>query len=150
MHNHERIDIWHLSTALSVTICRALARTRIGRHRFLVNQLERSITSVPSNIAEGSGQPTDAKFAHFIGIAIGSVAESMSHLTQMEKLGLLPNEDLPGWRAELQRIRRMSESFQRRLLNEQPIDHPVPRPKSRSPVHSPPSRSYTRVPSPES
>ena len=128
MHNHERIDIWHLSMALSVTICRALARARIRRHRFLVNQLERSISSVPSNIAEGSGQPTDAKFAHYIGIAIGSVAESMSHLTHMEELGLLPNEDLPGWRAELRRIRRMSESFQRRLLNEPGDDQPSPGP----------------------
>ena len=150
MHNHERLDIWHLSTALSVTICRAIARTRIRRHRALFNQLERSITSVPSNIAEGSGQSTDPKFAHYIGIAIGSVTESMSHLTQMEKLGLMASEDLPGWRAELRRIRRMSESFQRRLLNEPGDDRLSPRPPCQVPVHSPPSRSYTRVPGPES
>ena len=150
MHNHERLEIWHLSTALSVTMCRAIARTRIRRHRALFNQLERSITSVPSNIAEGSGQSTDPKFAHYIGIAIGSITESMSHLTQMEKLGLMPSEDLPAWREDLRRIRRMSEYFQRRLLSEPGDHYPSSRPKSRSPVHSPPSRSYTRVPRPES
>ena len=150
MHNHERLDIWHLSLALSVTVCSAIARARIRRHRFLANQLERSITSVPSNIAEGSGQPTDPKFAHYVGIAIGSITESMSHLKQMEELRLMPNEDLAGWRAELRRIRRMSESFQRTLLKEPGGDHLSPRPESRSQVPGPPSRSYTKVPRPES
>ena len=150
MHNHERMDIWHLSTALAVTICRALVRARIRRHRFLINQLERSISSVPANIAEGSGQPTDAKFATYLGNAIGSITESMSHITQLEELGLLLHEDLPGWRAELQRIRKMTESFQRRLLTE-PGDHDMsPRPRSRSQVPSPKSRSDTRVAGPKS
>ena len=117
MHNHLKLDVWHRAIDLSVTICNVLARSRIRRHRVLFNQLERSILSVPTNIAEGSGQSTDPKFAAFVGIAIGSVTESMSHIAQIEKLGLLPREDVAGWREELQRIRRMSESLQRRLLS---------------------------------
>lgn len=116
MHNHLKLDVWHRATDLSVEICKALARSRVRRHRILFTQLERSIMSVPTNIAEGSGQSTDPKFAAFVGIAIGSVTESMSHIAQIEKLGLLPREDPAAWREELQRIRRMSESLQRRLL----------------------------------
>ncbi len=150
MHNHEKLDVWHRALALSITICRAIAQTRIGKHRALLHQLERSITSVPANIAEGSGQSTDVKFAHFVSIAIGSVTESMSHLAQIEGLGLLPREDVPAWRAELKRIRRMSESLQRSLLNGD-LEHyrsPLPTPRSKlsspeSPVRGPRSRSST-------
>jgi len=116
MHNHLKLDVWHRAVALSVTVCKALVRSRIRRHRVLFTQLERSITSIPTNIAEGSGQPTDPKFASFVGIAIGSVTESMSHIAQIKALGLLPRDDLEAWLDELQRVRRMAESLQRRLL----------------------------------
>ena len=151
MHNHERLDVWHIAVALSVTICRATSRTRVRRHRFLLNQLERSITSVPANIAEGCGQSTDPKAAQHVGIAIGSVMESLNHLKQIAELGLLPGENIAAWREELWRIRRMSESFQRRLLNELPDpEAPIARPKSRSSVQSPRSRSKSSVPRRES
>ena len=143
MHNHLKLDVWHRATDLSVIVCKALARTRPRRHRAILNQLERSITSVSANIAEGSGQSTDAKFAAFVGIAIGSATESMSHLAQLEGLDVLPREDLPGWRDELQRIRRMAESLQRRLLAgdleryRHPLGHQSPVQSPRSPVQSP-------------
>lgn len=116
MHNHLKFDVWQRALALSVTVCKALVRSRSRRHRVLFTQLERSITSIPTNIAEGSGQSTDPKFAAFVGIAIGSVTESMSHLAQIRALHLLPRDDLDAWLEELRRIRRMSESLQRRLL----------------------------------
>ncbi len=33
-----------------------------------------------SNIAEGQGRRTDRDFAHFLNIALGSIAETKSHL----------------------------------------------------------------------
>lgn len=33
-----------------------------------------------SNIAEGQGRRTDRDFAHFLNIALGSVAETKSHM----------------------------------------------------------------------
>lgn len=130
MHNHLKLDVWHRATDLSVAVCKAMARSRARRYRTLFNQLERAITSVPTNIAEGSGQSTDPKFAAFVGIAIGSVTESMSLLSQIEELGLLPREDPAAWRDELQRIRRMAESLQRRLLagELERYRHPLNRP----------------------
>ncbi len=159
MHNHLKLDVWHRATDLSVIVCKALARTRPRRHRAILNQLERSITSVSANIAEGSGQSTDAKFAAFVGIAIGSATESMSHLAQLEGLDVLPREDLPGWRDELQRIRRMAESLQRRLLAgdleryRHPLGRQSPVQSPRSPVPGPKSKGpscSTPVPSPDS
>jgi four helix bundle protein len=75
-------------------------------------QLERSIVSVPSNIAEGAGQSTDVQFARFLTIAIASANESVSHIALIEGLNLLPGRDCAGWREELVAIRRMIYGLQ--------------------------------------
>tara|TARA_R110002033_G_scaffold105033_1_gene152424 strand:+ start:1613 stop:1861 length:249 start_codon:yes stop_codon:yes gene_type:complete len=41
----------------------------------LINQIHRSVVSVPSNIAEGSGRKGDKELVQFIHIALGSLAE---------------------------------------------------------------------------
>lgn len=48
--------------------------------RFLQDQLKRSITSIPSNIAEGVGRFTLADRRHFYVIARGSAFESYAHI----------------------------------------------------------------------
>lgn len=71
--------------------------------------------SVPTNIAEGAGQPTDRQFASFLGHALGSINESLSHLVLAERLHLLPDALIADWQTELLELRRMTLAFQRRL-----------------------------------
>lgn len=42
-----------------------------------------------SNIAEGQGRRTDRDFAHFLNIALGSVAETKSHMYLAMDLGYI-------------------------------------------------------------
>lgn len=46
----------------------------------LSDQLRRSITSVPSNIAEGSGRASYKEKIHFTEIAYGSLTEALCQL----------------------------------------------------------------------
>jgi four helix bundle protein len=115
MHNHERLQAWQRAHALSVRICLAIGRTRTRGHRSLLTQFERAIVSIPANIAEGAGQSTDPQFARFLDVSIGSSHEAQSHLELIRAIGILPREDLAGWREELISTRRMLRGLCRRL-----------------------------------
>ena len=45
------------------------------QHGAIVNQIQRSAISIPSNIAEGSSRSSSVEFARYLEIAIGSAFE---------------------------------------------------------------------------
>ena len=82
----------------------------------LAAQLRRAATSVPLNIAEGSGCSTDAEFARFVGYAYRSLKEVVTGLELCQRL----YQSLPGPPAtalidEGNQISRMAHSFMQRL-----------------------------------
>lgn len=54
------------------------------------SQLIRAAISVPANIAEGQRRSTRKDYAHFVGIAHGSLAELETLLTLAERVRLAP------------------------------------------------------------
>lgn len=52
----------------------------------LTDQLKRASSSVPANIAEGSGSSSKKDFSHYLDIAIKSTYEVISHLELAKEL----------------------------------------------------------------
>jgi four helix bundle protein len=53
----------------------------------VIEQLEASCTSVSLNIAEGAGRESDAEFARFLDISLGSTYECIVGLIIAQRLG---------------------------------------------------------------
>lgn len=58
----------------------------------LTNQLRRSASSIPANIAEGCGKNSNQEFAHYLNIALGSENESEYFLILSKGLRYLLEE----------------------------------------------------------
>jgi four helix bundle protein len=73
------------------------------------------VGSIPTNIAEGVGQPTAADCARFLSYAISSAFEVESHLVLADKLGL----KLPGIGDaidETRQVRRMTYGLRQHFV----------------------------------
>lgn len=120
MFDHEQLQIWRRSHALTVAIHRAMR----GRQRYapagLVSQLSRSSASVPANIAECAGQETAAQSARFLDIAIGSLSETQNHLALAAATGLLRDPVSADFTREVHELRKMTFAFKKWLLNSEP------------------------------
>ncbi len=58
----------------------------------LASQIQRAAVSVPSNIAEGHGRNSNKEFHHFLGLALGSLAELETQIILAQRLGYLTEE----------------------------------------------------------
>ena len=59
----------------------------------LCDQLQRAAVSISSNIAEGSAKPSNAEFAHYLDMALGSAYEVETQLLIANKVGYIKNEN---------------------------------------------------------
>ena len=76
----EDIQAWQKARILTKEIYLTSSEGEFGKDFDLRRQVRRSCVSIIANIAEGQGRRTDKDFANFLNMALGSVAETKSHL----------------------------------------------------------------------
>jgi four helix bundle protein len=86
MRDYHQLDLWQRAMTYTVQIYEFTAQLPEAERYNLTAQLRRAATSVPLNIAEGSGCSTDAEFARFVGYAYRSLKEVVTGLELCQRL----------------------------------------------------------------
>lgn len=108
VRTHRDLDVWKKAINLVTLIYKYTVDYPKDEIYGLTSQIRRCAVSIPSNIAEGSARTTRKDFAHFLAIALGSVAELETQLIISKNLNYLPDDKLNELMDELVSIRRMT------------------------------------------
>lgn len=107
MHNYKELIVWKRAIKLCAHIYRLTADFPNEERFGLISQIRRAVVSVPSNIAEGGGRRTDKEFAHFLGIAHGSICEVESQLYVSVELEFTDFDKIDFITTEITEIQKM-------------------------------------------
>ena len=86
MQDYHQLDIWHRAMDYAVQVYAFSAELPPDERYNLVAQLQKAAVSVPMNIAEGAGCPTNREFARFVSYAYRSLKEIATCLELCERL----------------------------------------------------------------
>jgi len=93
MQDYKELIVWQKSHAFVIDVYKSLLYFPKDEAFNLVSQLKRASTSIPTNIAEGTGRFTQKDFASYLQVALGSSHEVEYLILLSKDLGFL-NADL--------------------------------------------------------
>ena len=84
IHNFRELLAWQKAMQLTKDVY-TLTQSFPAEERFaLTSQIQRAAVSIPSNIAEGAGRPTQKELVHFLSFSLGSAYELETELLLAE------------------------------------------------------------------
>jgi four helix bundle protein len=107
MQNFRDLKVWPKAHELALATYRATTSFPGDERYGLTQQVRRGVVSIGSNIAEGCGRGSDADFARFLQMAMGSASEVEYQFLLAQDLGFLApanHEDLNGRVVEVKRM----------------------------------------------
>jgi len=108
----ETLQVWQRAMAFAVTVCRQTLPLLPTQEKWsLVDQLRRSVQSIPANMAEGYGRYYYQESIRFCYIARGSLEETFSQITLAHRLNYIDREVFQSLTSEIQEIRRMLNGY---------------------------------------
>jgi four helix bundle protein len=118
MKDFRQLKVWVKSHELALSIYRVTKDFPKEELYGLTSQIRRSSTSIPANITEGCGRNTDADFARFLQVAMGSASETEYHLLLCHDLGFLSKENYLKLNTDVTEIKRMLTSLLKTLRDD--------------------------------
>jgi four helix bundle protein len=92
MQNYRELKVWEKAHSFTLNVYEVTKLFPKEELYSLTNQLRRSASSIPANIAEGCRKNSQQEFAHFLNIALGSANESEYFLILSKDLKYLVEE----------------------------------------------------------
>lgn len=119
MGNYRDLKVWKKSHHLVLAVYKATSEFPVEEAYGLTRQMRRCSTSIPSNIAEGSGRGGDTELARFLKIATGSATELSYQLLLARDLQMLSDADYDSLIHDLDEVQKMLTSLCQKLAPHQ-------------------------------
>ena len=91
--NFREYPVWRDAVTLSTQVYKLTANMPWFEKKGICDQMQRAVVSIASNIAEGAARPSDAEFAHYLDMALGSSYEVETQLLISKNIGYM-NDDV--------------------------------------------------------
>ena len=115
MQDFRKLNVWQRGHELVLAIYQATESFPSTERFGLTSQMRRSATSIPSLVAEGCGRGTDADFARFLQMGLGSASELEYQLLLSRDLALLDEETYEQLNGKVVEVKRMLAGLKARL-----------------------------------
>ncbi len=115
--DYKDLEVWQISRRLVLAtyeLCKSFPK---NEEYGLRTQMQRSVISIPSNIAEGYLRGGRKEYTYFLGIAAGSAAELDTQLILAHDLKFIGSEQYTMANALLLSVRKMLFVLRRKLQN---------------------------------
>ena len=114
-HNFLNLMIWQKSMDLTDLVF-LYNKDLPATERFnLIDQMNRSSCSIPTNIAEGSGKRTKKRFAEYLSISLSSAYELQTQLLICERRNYGKKEELENCLTLVVEVQKMIFSFKEKF-----------------------------------
>jgi four helix bundle protein len=115
MKDFRQLQVWQKAHQLTLAVYQITAGFPRRELYALTTQLRRSCSSIAANLAEGCGRKSDAEFARFCSIAMGSASELEYHLLLARDLKLITGEDYQQLAQQTTEVKRMLSRLLQKL-----------------------------------
>lgn len=115
MKDFRDLNVWRKSHEIAVDVYSVTKSFPSEELYALTSQMRRSAVSIAANIAEGCGRSSDADFARFVVIALGSASEFEYQLLLARDLGFLEPAHYEAMSKKVVEVKRMLAGLVRKL-----------------------------------
>jgi four helix bundle protein len=113
--SYRDLSVWQVGMDLAATVYDMTRKFPNHEKYGLGSQLERAAVSITANIAEGHAKDSTKQFLFHVSVAMGSVAESETHLMLAERLGYGEKKTIADLLVLCERIGKMLHNLQKTL-----------------------------------
>lgn len=115
MNRYKELLVWQKAVDLAVDVYQITEKLPKEEKYGLISQINRSVVSISSNIAEGAGRNTNKDFNNFLGIAQGSSFELDTQLIISNRLKFISDHEYQSVELQLAHIQNMIAKLKKSL-----------------------------------
>lgn len=127
LFSFEKLNAYSESLNLVAEVYKIIKMLPDNERFALCSQMQRSATSIPLNIAEGSGRISYKEKIHFLEIAFGSLLETYSQIQVSRRLGYINEDQINDIKPQFFIVSRLINALRKSFLEtlENKNNHPT-------------------------